>query len=382
MQNREAELASEFEKLYQHSPQAICHAPGRVNLIGDHTDYNQGFVLPAAINFGTDIAASKRDDNMVVVVAADFEFQKVEFSIDDIFPSNQNCWSDYVKGTIKELLKYYDIHCGVNLLVSGNVPQGAGLSSSASLEVAILKTFSVLFGLNLEGVKAAVMAQTAENEFVGCQCGIMDQLISAMGEKEHALLIDCENLQLKKIKVPKELSLLIINSNVPRGLVDSEYNSRRKQCEQVAISLDVLSLRHLKLTDLQKNKSKLDEEQFIRARHVLSESDRVIELFDAFSEGDLSKISRLMYQSHESLKNDFEVSCEQTDFIVEVARELVGDKGGARMTGGGFGGCVVCLIPQEMIDLVKQEVEAQYYRRFSLAPDFYLCSIEGGSFIH
>ena len=380
MLDREEKLVSNFERTFQSSPQTICHAPGRVNIIGDHTDYNNGFVLPAAINFGTDIAASKRNDNVIAVVAADFEFQKVEFPLDNIIRDNQNCWSNYVKGTIQQLLNYFEIDCGANLLVSGNLPRGAGLSSSASFEIAILKSFSLLFELELSGVKAAVMGQAAENEFVGCKCGIMDQLISAKGKKGNALLIDCENLQTESVRIPQDLSVLIINSNVPRGLVESEYNLRRKQCEQVAKQFDVLSLRQLSLTRLEEARSNIKPIKYKRAYHVLTESKRVLDMVEAFRNGDGKKISHLMYESHESLKTDFEVSCEQTDFIVELVKKLVGDKGGARMTGGGFGGCVVCLVPENLIHIVKQQVEFQYSRRFLLNADFYLCSPQDGAF--
>ena len=382
MDNRVEKLVSDFERIFQLSPQSVCHAPGRVNLIGDHTDYNQGFVLPAAIDFGTDIAASKREDRSLVVVAADLDYQRVEFSLDDINRSDLNCWSNYAKGTIKELLKYYDIDCGVNLLVSGNVPQGAGLSSSASFEIAVLKMFAQLFKLKLDGVKAAVIAQAAENEFVGCQCGIMDQLIAAKGEDNQALLIDCETLQLESIRLPEALSVLIINSNVPRGLVDSEYNLRRKECEQVAAQLNVMSLRQISLEKLQEFQSSLADTLFKRAQHVIGESKRVQEMVSAFQSGDIETVSRLMYASHESLKSDFEVSCEQTDFIVETVKTTIGSKGGARMTGGGFGGCVVCLLPDDLINPVIQEVKDKYYSRFALNSDFYLCTIQKGAFSH
>ncbi|MCW8878905.1 MAG: galactokinase [Kangiellaceae bacterium] len=380
MLDRKEKLISDFERVYQSSPQTICNAPGRVNIIGDHTDYNQGFVLPAAINFGTHIAANKRDDNKFVVVAADFDFEEVEFSLDNITRDNRNCWSNYVKGTIQQLLNYFDIDYGANLVVSGNIPRGAGLSSSASFEMAILKTFSLLFGLELDGVKAALMGQAAENDFVGCKCGIMDQLISAKGKKGTALLIDCENLQIENIQIPQDLSLLVINSNVPRGLVDSEYNLRRTECEQVAERFDILSLRQLKLADLQESRNKLDPIHYKRAYHVLTESKRVLDMVKAFQNSDNEKISQLMYDSHDSLKTDFQVSCEQTDYIVEIVKKIVGDKGGARMTGGGFGGCVVCLIPESLIEVVKQEIETQYRRKFSLDAEFYLCSTEDGAF--
>ena len=223
-----------FVAQFQSAVELVCHAPGRVNLIGDHTDYNDGFVLPAAINFGTTIAASRREDKIVKVYAHDCDQQINEFSLDDISFDQQMMWSNYVRGTLQALMKKYPEIKGANLVVTGNVPQGAGLSSSASFEIAILKAFTQLYHLDLNGINAALIGQQAENDFVGCNCGIMDQLISAMGQQGHAMLLDCKDLSFEEAAIPDDLTLFIVNSNVKRGLVDSEYNLRRQQCEQVA----------------------------------------------------------------------------------------------------------------------------------------------------
>ncbi|MGK0293331.1 MAG: galactokinase, partial [Porticoccaceae bacterium] len=220
-----------FEQQFQRSAALVCHAPGRVNIIGDHTDYNDGFVLPAAINYGTTVAASKREDRIVKVYAHDCGQQINVFSLDDITFDQEMMWSNYVKGTLQALMKKHPEIKGANLVVTGNVPQGAGLSSSASFEIAILKAFTQLYQLDLNGVNAALIGQQAENDFVGCNCGIMDQLISAMGQQGHAMLLDCKDLSFEHAPIPDSLTLFIVNSNVKRGLVDSAYNLRRQQCE-------------------------------------------------------------------------------------------------------------------------------------------------------
>ena len=236
-------LSSKFEAQYGEAPALIAHAPGRVNIIGEHTDYNEGFVFPAAINFGTWVAATKRADNGIVVTAMDYENQQNQFSLSDINYDEEQGWANYVRGVVKVLKEAIPDFGGANLLVTGNVPQGAGLSSSASFEVAILKALSALYELPLDGVQAALLGQKAENTFVGCSCGIMDQLISAMGNEGNAMLLDCQSLAIEHSPLPDSHQIVIINSNVKRGLVESEYNLRREQCEQGASLLGVSSLR-------------------------------------------------------------------------------------------------------------------------------------------
>ena len=214
-------LSSKFEAQYGHAPALIAHAPGRVNLIGEHTDYNEGFVFPAAINFGTWVAATKREDNDILVTAMDYENQQNQFSLSDINYDEEQGWANYVRGVVKVLKEAMPDFAGANLLVTGNVPQGAGLSSSASFEVAILKALSALYELPLDGVQAALLGQKAENTFVGCSCGIMDQLISAMGNEGMAMLLDCQSLAIEHSPLPESHQIVIINSNVKRGLVDS-----------------------------------------------------------------------------------------------------------------------------------------------------------------
>ncbi len=375
------ELAQQlFVQKFQCSAEIVCHAPGRVNLIGDHTDYNDGFVLPAAINYGTTIAASAREDKLVNVYAHDCDQQTNEFTLNEIVFDQQMMWSNYVKGTLKALMKKYPEIKGANLVVTGDVPQGAGLSSSASFEIAILKVFTQLYQLGLNGVNAALIGQQAENDFVGCHCGIMDQLISAMGQQGHAMLLDCKNLSFEDAPIPDDLALFIVNSNVKRGLVDSEYNLRRQQCEQVTEYFGVSALRDVTLKQLNSAKAQIEPVLFKRARHVISENARTLATLKALKNNDRVAISVAMKGSHISLRDDFEVSTKEMDGLVEMIDSVLGTDGGVRMTGGGFGGCVVALVPTAMVEQVKDVVNSRYEKEFGLAASIYLCSATQGAF--
>lgn len=369
-----------FYQQFQSPAEFVCHAPGRVNIIGDHTDYNNGFVLPAAINYGTTIAASARLDKEVEVFAYNCDSNKNIFSLNNIVFDKQVMWSNYVKGTLQVLMKKYPDINGANLVVVGNVPQGAGLSSSASFEIAILKAFSQLYQLDLNGISAALIGQQAENDFVGCNCGIMDQLISAMGLKNHAMLLDCRDLSFEEALIPDDLTLLIVNSNVKRGLVDSEYNLRRRQCEQVAEYFNVSTLRDLSLEQLNLEKDQIDTILFKRAHHVITENSRALATLDALKNNDMATISIAMKESHESLRDDFEVTTKEMDGLVEIIDEVLGVNGGVRMTGGGFGGCVVALVPSSMVVQVKNAVNSNYERLFGIKPSIYQCTASQGAF--
>jgi len=369
-----------FEQQFQRSAEIVCHAPGRVNIIGDHTDYNDGFVLPAAINYGTSIAASAREDNVVKVYAHDCDQQINEFTLSEIVFDQQIMWSNYVKGTLQALMKKYPDIKGANLVVTGNVPQGAGLSSSASFEIAILKAFAELYQLDLNGINAALLGQQAENDFVGCNCGIMDQLISAMGQKDHAMLLDCKDLSFEDAPIPDDLTLFIVNSNVKRGLVDSEYNLRREQCEAVANHFGVSALRDVTLAQLNADKANIEPVLFKRARHVISENERAVSTLKALKNNDMATISAAMKASHNSLRDDFEVTTKEMDGLVDMIDGVVGDEGGVRMTGGGFGGCVVALVPTELVAQVEYVVNNKYESAFGLTPSIYLCTATQGAF--
>jgi len=369
-----------FEQQFKRSAELVCHAPGRVNLIGDHTDYNDGFVLPAAINYGTTIAASMRDDKVVKVYAHDCDQQTNEFSLSEIVFDQQMMWSNYVKGTLQALMKKHPEIKGANLVVTGNVPQGAGLSSSASFEIAILKAFAQLYQLDLDGVNAALIGQQAENDFVGCNCGIMDQLISSMGQQGHAMLLDCKDLSFEDAPIPDELAIFIVNSNVKRGLVDSAYNLRRQQCEAVAKHFGVSALREITIEQLNAEQDKIEPELFKRARHVVSENTRAVNTLKALKANDMARVSAEMKASHISLRDDFEVTTKEMDGLVEMIDSVLGTKGGVRMTGGGFGGCVVALVPTALVEQVKDVVNSNYEKEFGLKPSIYHCTASQGAF--
>ncbi|NDV90370.1 galactokinase [Alteromonas sp. 345S023] len=373
-------LATEFSQHYAHTPALIAHAPGRVNLIGEHTDYNDGFVFPAAINFGTWVAASKRDDNAMVITAMDYGNQVNSFSLDAIEYDESQGWANYVRGVVKVLQDALPGLGGANLLVTGNVPQGAGLSSSASFEIAVLKALSALYGLPLDGVQAALLGQKAENTFVGCSCGIMDQLISAMGKEGNAMLLDCESLAIEHSPLPATHQIVIINSNVKRGLVDSEYNLRREQCEQGAAILNVASLRQATQAMLEEAKPSMPEVVYKRVKHIVTENARTLAASAALKTGDIETVSKAMAQSHISMRDDFEITVPPIDFLVEIINDLIGASGGVRMTGGGFGGCVVALVPTDSVAAVKQCVADKYYPATGYQADVYVCTATQGAF--
>ncbi|MEC7283250.1 MAG: galactokinase [Pseudomonadota bacterium] len=373
-------LSSNFETHYGEAPALIAHAPGRVNIIGEHTDYNEGFVFPAAINFGTWVAATKRADNDIVVTAMDYENQQNQFSLSDINYDEEQGWANYVRGVVKVFKEAMPDFGGANLLVTGNVPQGAGLSSSASFEVAILKALSALYELPLDGVQAALLGQKAENTFVGCSCGIMDQLISAMGNEGMAMLLDCQSLAIEHSPLPDSHQIVIINSNVKRGLVDSEYNLRRQQCEQGASLLGVSSLREATMEMLEGAKAHMPEVVYRRAKHIVTENARTLAASQALKAGDIETVSEAMAQSHISMRDDFEITVRPIDYLVEIIGEVLGKSGGVRMTGGGFGGCVVALVPTDKVEAVKQVVADKYSDETGYSADIYVCTATQGAF--
>lgn len=373
-------LSEAFYEHFGRQPTACVQAPGRVNLIGEHTDYNQGFVFPVAINFGTTVLAADRDDRRVNVVAKDYGGKRNSFFLDDIQFDREDSWSNYVRGVAKSLQEHTSFD-GADLLITGNVPQGAGLSSSASLEIAVLKAFSQLYQLSLAGVQAALLGQEAENRFVGCACGIMDQLASAMGKQGHALLLDCQSLEFQPFPIPSEYQLVIVNSNVKRGLLNSEYNLRRQQCEQAAAAMSLSSLRQADMALLQSHQASMSETVYRRARHVITENQRTLDMSSALAPGEHKYIKELMSLSHQSMRNDFEITVPPIDYLVELIQNSVGDLGGARMTGGGFGGCVVSLVPNEAVPYIVESLERQYYARTGYRQTIYICTAEDGAFI-
>ncbi len=372
------EFSKAFEAIYQLAVDGIATAPGRVNLIGEFTDYNDGFVLPCALEFNTQVAYRKRADNKVVVHSLQYPDEFDEFELNDAISAGKSQWGNYIRAVAFVLQRSGAKFSGLDLLIESNVPQGAGLSSSAALEVAVAGAFNEASNLGFTLEQLAKFGQQAENDFMDCQCGIMDQLISAKGLKNHALLIDCLSLVTESIPMPDDLILMIINSNYPRKLVDSEYNQRRLDCEQACTKLGVETLRQATMSALLAAKESMSEHQFKRAHHVISENDRVIKATQALKSNDMNELRQLMAASHHSLKNDFEVTVPATDGLVDICQSALGERGAVRMTGGGFGGAIVCLCRQEDVDVVKNAVLENYEKNFALEADIYVCQVGGG----
>lgn len=373
-------VSAVFSSVLGYVASHIIQAPGRVNLIGEHTDYNDGFVLPCAIDYQAIVAAARRDDNIVRVVAVDYNNEISEFDITQPLEFDQQCmWVNYVRGVIKYLLERGYVLGGADIVISGNVPQGAGLSSSAALEVVIGQTFKALFDLTISQQEIALNGQQAENQFVGCNCGIMDQLISAEGEQNHALLIDCRSLETTAVAMPEDMAVVIINSNKKRGLVDSEYNTRRAQCEQAAAFFGVPALRDVTLATFIAHETELDPMVAKRARHVITENMRTEQAAIALSNGNMTLLAELMAESHASMRDDFDITVPEIDTLVDMVKGVIGDQGGVRMTGGGFGGCIVALVPPTFVDAITAEVNAKYQVATGLQATIYVCKAMTGA---
>ena len=374
-------LTEKFKKLYSQDP-ILVQAPGRVNLIGEHTDYNEGFVFPAAIQFQTQIAIAKRSDRQLIVTSQNYA-ERVEFDLDRLPRSPRGHWSDYVAGVAGLLAGKLGGLPGANLLLHGDVPQGAGLSSSASLEVAVCKAFLELTGKSLEGVAIALLSQQAENEFVGARCGIMDQFISVHGKRNHALRLDCRTLEYRLLPIPPNVRLVICNTMVRHSLAAGEYNERRAECEAGAKFFaervpGVKTLRDVTLEDFEKYARQMPEVIQKRCHHILTENLRVLQAAEALQAGDLTLFGRLMGSSHVSLRDDFEVSCEELDLMVELAGKNTGVIG-ARMTGGGFGGCTINLVEENQVEAFKENVASGYEKATGRAPEVYISSAADGA---
>ena len=289
-------------------------------------------------------------------------------------------WANYIRGVVREFQLLGTVLSGMQLAITGNVPQGAGLSSSAALEVAIATALNDQFDVGLSATEIALLAQRAENDFVGCNCGIMDQLISATGKQQGAQLIDCRDLSTRDVKLPQELQILVINSNVKRGLVDSEYNLRREQCEAVASHFGVPALRDIDPLKLAAESELLDPELYRRARHVVSENERTLLAADALNSNNISTVSRLMAESHQSMRDDFNITVPAIDWLVAGIDKIIDRRGGVRMTGGGFGGCVVALVPRDLVAAVVNFINADYSdANNGLVADIYQCNSSQGA---
>jgi galactokinase len=376
-----APLRAAFAGRFGHPPALVVQAPGRVNLIGEHTDYNDGFVLPCAIDFGTLVAARPRTDHTVRVLALDQDQALDEFSLDEPITKRPDAdWANYVRGMVQALLQAGHALPGADLAISGNVPLGAGLSSSAALQVSVGQAFKQLASLHtLDATTLAQLAQRSENEFVGCRVGIMDQLISARGVAGHALLIDCRSLEARPVAMPDGVAVLIFNSNIRRGLVGSVYNLRREQCEAAARHFGVTALRSVGTELLEHGAKGLDATVLRRARHVVSENQRTLDAAAALVRGDLQSLSVLMAASHASMRDDFDITTPAIDALVETVAGVLGHQGGVRMTGGGFGGCVVALAPHGLAQKAIDHVARAWRSPEGQLATPYLCQAATGS---
>lgn len=348
-----------FRSHFGVAPDVIARAPGRVNLIGEHTDYNEGFVLPCAISRQTMAAARARADGLFRIIAADLDGETAEFTRDQsAVPGTGAHWPNYIRGMVDGLIQHGAALSGADIAIMGDIPQGTGLSSSAALENAAGLALAAIGGMSdIDRTQLALLGQRAEHLFAGCQCGIMDQLVSACAVEGHALQIDCRSLETHAVPIPADWAILIVQSGVKRGLVDGEYNARRAQCAAAAAHYGVQALRDIETMPL---RDTLDGQAFRRARHVIGENARTTAAAGALKNGDLVRLGALMRESHISLRDDFEVSLPAIDRLQQLLSDSIGDAGGARLTGGGFGGAVVAILPAEAVADVEQKVLAHY----------------------
>ena len=369
-------LSEALEERFGALPAALVRAPGRVNLIGEHTDYNDGFVLPMAIDRAVWIALRPRSDRTVVVRALDYQ-QQTTFQLAAL-ERGREVWAEYLKGVAWALQQSGLELRGWEGVLAGDVPRGAGLSSSAALELATARAFQVASAFPWEPVRMARLCQQAENRWVGMASGIMDQLISAGGRQGYALLIDCRSLATTAVPLPAATAVVVLDTGTRRGLVDSAYNERRAQCEEVARRFGVPALRDVTLEELEVRTAELDELGRKRARHVISENARTREAAAAMKRGDAARLGELMNASHESLRKDFEVSSSALDAMVACARAQAGCLG-ARMTGAGFGGCAVALVQESAVADFSAGVAACYQRNSGRHPEVYVCRATSGA---
>ena len=372
-------LKQDFRKLFGTEPR-VYRAPGRVNLIGEHTDYNEGFVMPAAIGFSTLVAITRRADTRVNVRSQTFgESISVDMS-DHLTP--RHAWSDYVVGVIDQIRKAGIPLCGADLLIQGDVPIGAGLSSSASIEVATGLSVLTEHHQPVDKTQLALLCQRAENEFVGMRCGIMDQFISCYGLRNHALMLDCRSLEFKLLPLSPEARMVICNTMVKHEHASGEYNQRRAACEEGVRILKqhvpaIRSLRDVSIDELERHRQELPPIVYRRCRHVVTENDRVQRAASMLERGKLSEFGQLMAQSHASLGGDYEVSCRELDIMVDLALAQRGIFG-ARMTGGGFGGCTINLVDASQAESFRQEVAQAYEKATGLKPQVYISAAADG----
>ncbi len=375
------QLKQSFASYFNSESQILVRAPGRVNLIGEHTDYNDGFVLPMAIDRAVWLALRPRDDRTVRLFSLDLEADSA-FELDSLTKGSD--WIEYPKSIAYELMKAgYELR-GFDAVMTGDVPRGAGLSSSAAVELAIARAFAAVSGIEWDAPKMAKLSQKAENEWVGVNCGIMDQMASAACKEGHALFLDCRSLEIQHAPLPNGVSVVILDTSTRRGLVGSAYNERRNQCEEAARWFGVKALRDVSVEEFErktKEESGLNKVSLKRARHIITENARVLEAVEVMKAGNVKRLGELFNASHDSLRDDFEVTNDALNVMVDCAREQVSCYG-ARMTGAGFGGCAVALVKEENAAEFVNAVSEAYRQRSNMEAAVYVCKpSEGASLI-
>ena len=365
-------LLEGFAACFDGAPDLVSRAPGRVNLMGEHTDYNDGFALPVAIGAETRVALRRRADANVRVAALDFAEQDRFALCPGLGMGGDRGWRDYVRGTLVTLVRAGVPLGGMELAIAGNIPKGTGLSSSASLEVAVAAVALAAMGRVEDPRTVALWAQAAENDFVGVRCGNLDQLASAAASAGAALLIDCRSLELKPVPLPTDAAILIVQSGVARGLVEGEYNARRRECEEAAAALGLSALRDADLEMLAAGRERMSPTAFRRARHVISDNRRTQNAVEALLADDLASMGRLMNESHASQRDDFQITLPETDRLAALLAGAIGAEGGARQTGGGFGGAVVAMARSARIEEICAEIVGQYRTPTGSPPEIFV----------
>ena len=381
-------LVKDFKNIFKYNGEAkTFFSPGRVNLIGEHTDYNGGFVFPCALDFGTYAVVKKREDKIFRMYSKNFEnLGIIEFNLDNLVYDKKDDWGNYPKGVVKTFLdRNYKIDSGFDVLFLGNIPNGAGLSSSASIEVLTAVILKDLFKLDVDMVEMVKMCQVAENKFIGVNSGIMDQFAVGMGKKDNAILLDCNTLKYEYVPVKlKNMSIVIANTNKKRGLADSKYNVRRNSCEEAVKVLNkngvnIKYLGELTVAEFEKVKHYItDEEQLKRATHAVTENERAKVAVEFLKKDDIAEFGKLMNKSHISLRDDYEVTGLELDSLVEAAWEEKGTVG-SRMTGAGFGGCTVSIVENDYVDSFIKNVGKKYKEKTGLEASFYIANIGDGA---
>ncbi|MDE7019908.1 MAG: galactokinase [Lachnospiraceae bacterium] len=379
-------VLKKFEELFGDTTDVnVYFAPGRVNMIGEHTDYNGGHVFPCALTIGTYAAARKRTDDMLRFYSMNFEkLGVIESSITDLKPEKEAHWTNYPKGVMWAFEKRgFKMPCGLDIVLNGNIPNGSGLSSSASLEVLTGYLLRDLFGFDVTNVDLALIGQYSENNFNGMNCGIMDQFASAMGKKDNAIFLDTADLSFEYAPLVLEgAKIIVTNSKVKHSLVDSEYNVRRSECEKALEELQsvigINTLGDLSEEQFEQYKAAIkDDVRVRRAKHAVYENQRTVRAVEALKKNDLTLFGRLMNESHVSLRDDYQVSCDEIDVLVEEAWKVPGVIG-SRITGGGFGGCTVSIVKEEAVEAFREKVGAAYRERVGKEADFYVVEIGDG----